>query len=470
MIKDFRTESDSLGSITVPATALYGAQTRRALENFQISGRSLHSSLVRATIRVKAAAADANKKCGALSLGQSQLIAEAAEKLLALSEAELLTHFPIDAYQAGAGTSQNMNANEVLANLAGELDGQPLGTYKTIHPNDHVNRSQSTNDTFPTAMRLALLEDSREWVRQLLLLAKSFETKAQAWKDIPKAGRTHLQDAVPMTLGQEFSGYADAIRRCANWIEQTRNELRSLGLGGSAAGTGLTVPPGFAQAAIEKLSELTGEKLRREQNLFESMQSQAPVSFYMGATRVAAIELTRICNDLRLLTSGPLTGLAEILLPAVQPGSSIMPGKVNPSILEMANQTWFSVLGYEQTVAHCMQAGQLELNVMMPMMAFSAIEATRIGTQAARTLRERCIDGLEPNRERLRRYFEATPQIATALSPVLGYEKAAKLVKIALERSVSVTDLVREQKLITEEQLQELLNVKTLTGSQNSTS
>ena len=460
----FRQEHDSLGNVNVPADALYGAQTYRAVQNFPISGRTAHPFLARAYLRIKAAAALANHKCGVLDEENSQLIKKAVEELLQISEREWPQIFPVDPYQAGAGTSQNMNANEVVANVANKIKGKPLGSYSPIHPNDHVNRSQSTNDSFPTAMRLAILEASGPLAIELEKLAATFHEKAEKWKYISKSARTHLQDAVPMTLGQEFAAYSATLTKSVKWIQDGRNALRELGIGGSAAGTGLTVPKGYTDSIIPELERLTGEKLNLAKNLCEAMQSQSPVTYYSSMMALLAIELTRICNDLRLMASGPSTGLSEILLPAVQPGSSIMPGKVNPSILEMANQSWFSVLGYHQTVMHCGQAGQLELNVMMPMMAYSMLEATLVATNTLSTLRLRCIDGLQPNESRLRRYFEATPQVATALSPKLGYEQTAKLVSESLQREMSVIDLVREKKLIAEDELKILLDPKTLTG------
>lgn len=459
-----REEHDSLGNIAIPADALYGAQTYRAVQNYPISGRTAHPALIRAYLRIKAAAAIANQECGAIPAEHSHLIIQAVDEILKHPEKDWPTFFPVDPYQAGAGTSQNMSINEVVANVANRIAGKPLGTYSPIHPNDHVNRSQSTNDSFPTAMRLAILEVSGPWVQEVEKLSHAFEKKAEKWKEIPKSARTHLQDAVPITLGQEFAAYAVTLKKCARWIENGRNELRELGIGGSAAGTGLTVPKGYTSSIQKALQKMTGEPLRISTNLCEAMQSQSPVTYYSSMLRLAAIELTRICNDLRLLASGPMTGLSEILLPAVQPGSSIMPGKVNPSILEMANQTWYSILGLDHTVASCGQAGQLELNVMMPIMAYSMLEGTHVATQATRILRERCIEGLEANEPRLKRYFESTPQIATALSPKLGYEKTAKLVKESLERDISVIDLVREQKLLSEEELKSLVNTRALTG------
>jgi aspartate ammonia-lyase len=459
-----RDEHDSLGIIQIPAEALYGAQTYRAVQNFPISGRTAHPALIRSYLRIKSAAATANHGCNVLDADNTKLITEAVADLLKVPTTEWPQIFPVDPYQAGAGTSQNMNTNEVVANMANKKAGKPLGTYFPVHPNDHVNRSQSTNDSFPTAMRLAILETSKGLVTQLETLSQELHLKAEKWMLIPKSGRTHLQDAVPMTLGQEFAAYSLTVKKCAKWIEDGRNELRELGIGGSAAGTGLTVPKGYSKAIVSELERLTGEKLHLATNLCEAMQSQSPVTYYSSMLRITALEMTRICNDMRLMASGPLTGLAEILLPAVQPGSSIMPGKVNPSILEMVNQTWFSVLGYDQTVAFSGQAGQLELNVMMPMMAYSMLEATQVATQATRILKEKCVDGLEPNEAKLRHYFESTPQIATALSPKLGYEKTADLVKESLKLGMSVIELVRQKKLIPEEELKLLLDTKALTG------
>jgi aspartate ammonia-lyase len=459
-----RQEKDSIGSVDVPQDALYGAQTARALRNFEISGRVPHASLISAYLHVKAAAARANHACGVLTAEHADLIARAIRELIILPRENMPEIFPLDPYQAGAGTSQNMNLNEVIANVANRIAGYPLGTYSPIHPNDHVNRSQSTNDSFPTAMRLALLETSQRVVEELQKTAEKFEQKASQWKDIPKSARTHLQDAVPMRMGQEFGAYATTLFRCAQWIKTSQDALRELGIGGSAAGTGLTVPKGYTQQVIAELSLLTGEPLRSAPDLCEAMQSQAPVMHYSSMLRVMALELTRICNDLRLLASGPMTGLAEILLPAVQPGSSIMPGKVNPSILEAANQTFFGVLGHDQAVAYAMQAGQLELNVMMPLMVFQLLEASQISERALRMLREKCIDGLEPNRPRLQRYYESTPQIATALSPLLGYEATASLVKEALASDKTVIELAREKKLLSDDQLATLLDPDKVLG------
>ena len=460
----FRIEKDSLGNVNVPETGLYGAQTVRALENYQISGRTAHPELIRAYLFLKKSAAEANLSSGVLPKALAEKIARAVDELL-LRESEWPQIFPVDPYQAGAGTSQNMCINEVIANVANGYEGAPLGTYAPIHPNDHVNCSQSTNDTFPTAMRIALLFASKSLESEIRALSESFLRKSKQWMTIPKSARTHLQDAVPMTLGQEFSGYGETLAKVADWVTFSREQLRVLGIGGTAAGTGINAPKNYRNSIVGALSKNTGEKLISASNLFEAMQSQSPVGLYSSMMRLMATELTRICNDLRLLASGPMTGLAEINLPAVQPGSSIMPGKVNPSILEMANQAMFSVIGYDQTISQCLMAGQLELNVMMPMMVYSALEATRISTRAVKTLREKCVDGLEPNEEKLKHYFESTPQIATALSPLLGYEKTAELVKEALKNGVSVVSLIKERNLIPATELEKLLNITALTSA-----
>lgn len=464
-MQNTRQEHDSLGVIEVPKNALYGAQTARALQNFKISGKFPHAALIHAFLRIKSAAAHANQISGVLKPELTHLIAQAVDELIVLPADKLPEIFPVDPYQAGAGTSQNMNINEVIANVANRMSGGPLGSYDPIHPNDHVNRSQSTNDTFPTAMRIALLEASQRVETELSRTAQALHEKANAWHEIPKSGRTHLQDAVPMRLGQEIMAYSGTMSRCSLWIQKSREELRELGIGGSAAGTGLTVPASYAEAMVRELSKLTGEPLRSAPDLVEAMQSQAVVMHYSSMLRITALELTRICNDLRLLASGPMTGLAELQLPAVQPGSSIMPGKVNPSILEAANQVFFGVLGHDQTVAQAMQAGQLELNVMMPVMAYHLLEASEIMANALKMLREKCINGLEPNRARLQHYFESTPQVATALSPRLGYEQTAKLVQESLALGTSVVELVRKRKLIPEAELAKLLELKSLTGA-----
>jgi aspartate ammonia-lyase len=434
-------------------------QTQRAIENFQISGEHTRPELIRAYLRIKAAAALANEKCGALDPPRAKLIHHAIRELFSLNEAEWSALFPIDIFQAGAGTNLNMNVNEVIAEAANRL-AQAGQAAPLVDAHDHVNCSQSTNDSFPSAMRMALVEAGALLAEELRLCAATLSRHARDWWEIPKAARTHLQDAPPIRLGQEVRAWSSTFSRLAAWIGDGRDACRELGLGGSAVGNGLNVPPGFQTIAIAEISRLSGEEFRSSPDLFEAMQSQAPVVFYTSMLKLMALELTRIGNDLRLLASGPMNGLAEITLPTVQSGSSIMPGKINPSVVEMANQTWFAVLGFDQTVAFAAQAGQLELNVMMPIMAHSALEATRISARALRTLRTLALEGLKPNLRRLREYYENTPQIATTLSPVLGYEKTAELVKEALSSGKNVIELVRSKALMPERLLNERIDPK----------
>ncbi|MBI3555083.1 MAG: aspartate ammonia-lyase [Deltaproteobacteria bacterium] len=456
-----RIEKDSLGEQQIPDEVYYGIQSHRASKNFPISNTQVHPALIRSFLKLKRAAAAANATTKALDRKRANAIIKAVDTLL---KEGFEKHFIVDAYQAGAGTSQNMNANEVLANKANKLLGHPLGKYEPVNPNDHVNMSQSTNDTFPTAMRLATLQLSAPVVEELQRLAESFATKARDFDGVLKAARTHLQDAVPIRLGQEFSAYADTIARCARIVEASRVHLRELGIGGSAAGTGINVPKGYRTAILKELKKLFHDPaLTLAPNMCMAMQSQLPMMLYSNALRATALELTRIVNDLRLLSSGPTNGLAEIILPSAQPGSSIMPGKVNPSILEMANQVLFKVLGNDTAMAFSMQAGQLELNVMMPVMAALATESSHILANALKTMRERCVDGIEANTEKCRSYAEHTSQIATALNPVLGYAKAGEVAKEALKTGKSIVQIVREQKLLSETQIKRLLDPKRLT-------
>jgi aspartate ammonia-lyase len=460
-----RTEKDSLGELKIDDGVYYGIQSYRASQNFQISGTQVHPELIRSYLLLKKAAARANQKVGVLDAALADAIANAIDDLL---KGDYLKYFIVDAYQAGAGTSQNMNANEVIANRANEMLGHALGSYAPIHPNDQVNQSQSTNDTYPTAMRLATLTLSRALGQELHLLARCFEKKAQEFDSVLKAARTHLQDAVPIRLGQEFSAYARVCDQVAELIQHAQHSLRELGIGGSAAGTGVNVPAGYRAAIISELQKIfADEKIRLSPNLVAAMQSQLPMMIYSNALRALALELTRIFNDLRLLSSGPTNGLQEITLPSSQPGSSIMPGKVNPSILEMGNQVCFKVLGNDTALAFAIQAGQLELNVMMPVMSQLALESTHLLTNMLRTVRERAIEGITANREQCAHYAESTSQIAAALNPILGYEKAGEIAKAALKKKMSVIALVREQKLLTEAQIQTLLDPCTLTEPKN---
>jgi aspartate ammonia-lyase len=457
---DKRTETDSLGQIEVPAEALYGAQTTRAVGNFPISGLRASVFLVRALAMVKLAAAEANRELGLISEEQGGAIARAAQEVL---EGKHHEWFVVDVFQAGAGVSLHMNANEVLANRAGQLLGEALGSYKKVHPNDHVNYGQSTNDVFPTAMRLSALLALEGLYPVLEGLAGSFAAKAEEFKDVLKAGRTHMQDAVPITLGQEFAAYAAAVREAEAAIRRGSVGLRALGLGGSAVGTGLNTHPEYRQKAVAKLARIAGLELHPAYDLRWAMQSCACMAEVSGALRTLALEMVRISNDLRLLSSGPNTGFNEIHLPSLQPGSSIMPGKVNPVLAELTAMVGFQVVGNDTATTMAVQAGQLELNVMMPAMAHNTLQSITILTNTLRELDVHCVRGITVNRERCAFYAESTIALATALNPYIGYRKAAELVKESVASGRSIVELAREKKLLSEEQIAEILDPKNMT-------
>lgn len=412
-----RIERDSLGDRELPADVYYGIQTARAVENFPISDWKPNPSLVTATVQIKKAAARVNAALGSLEPRIAHAIETAADEVLAGSFRD---QFVVDPFQAGAGTSHNMNANEVLANRAIELLGGQKGDYVVVHPNDHVNMSQSTNDVFPTAMRLAALEEGKALIGTLERPSTALHTKSIEFDNIVKSGRTHLQDAVPIRLGQEFGAYATSIHKNANRISEAREELKEIGLGGTAVGTR---PPGYRKRVVEELSQLTNESLRETADYFEAMQSMSPLVRLSGALKTLATDVIRIANDLRLLGSGPNTGLAEIKLPAVQPGSSIMPGKVNPVIAEMTDMVCFQVMGNDQTIAVAAQAGQLELDVMMPVISFNLSMSLHILTSALSALRERCVEQITADEERCRWYVENSVSLVTVLNPGIGYAR-----------------------------------------------
>jgi aspartate ammonia-lyase len=458
-----RIERDSLGERELPADVYYGIQTARAIENFPISGFKPYPSLVTATIRIKKAAARVNSALGSLDPRIASAIDAAADEVLA---GALRDQFLVDPFQAGAGTSHNMNANEVLANRAIELLGGERGDYSVVHPNDHVNMAQSTNDVFPTAMRLAALEMADKLSISLDRLASSLRTKSQEFDHIVKSGRTHLQDAVPIRLGQEFSAYATAIHKNANRIARSADELKEVGLGGTAAGTGLNAPPGYRKRVIEELSRVTNQELRATEDYFEAMQSMSPFVGLSGALRTLATDVIRIANDLRLLGSGPNTGLSEINLPAVQPGSSIMPGKVNPVIAEMTAMVCFQVMGNDLSIATAAQAGQLELNVMMPVIAFDLLMSLAILTSGLTVLRERCVEGLTANEERCRWYVEHSVSLITALNPIIGYSRAAEIAKRAIARGKTIREIIEEEGLLTSEELAKVMDTRAMTENE----
>ncbi len=455
-----RIEKDSLGDVRVPSAAYWGSQAERTRGLFQISGLTEHATMIDAYVLLKKACAQVNTDLGLLESEQGRAIVQAADEVLG---GKFRDQFPIDVFHMGAGTSLNMNVNEVLANRAEEILGGNLGEYTKVNANDHVNYGQSTNDTFPTAMRVMARLMMEPLFASLDRMTDAFAAKGVEFDGILKSARTHLQDAVPIRLGQEFTAYATSLRRCRGWLEKAAWELEELGIGGSAAGTGLNTHPEYRFAVVKQLQAETGIPFRATDDLREAMQSQLCMAALAAGLRLLCLEMTRITNDLRLLCSGPLTGLAEIVLPSVQPGSSIMPGKVNPSMAENMNIVLFQVLGQCQTLDYCVQAGQLELNVMMPGMAFSAQFSLQILTNTFDTFTENCVKGIKADAERCAYYAETSPSLATALNAHIGYKKAAEVVKIALAEKRSIPDVVREMGLLSEETLKLALDPALLT-------
>ncbi len=450
-----RTEKDSLGEKQVPAEAYYGIQTQRAVENYPISGHRAHPRMIRAVGMIKKAAAIANRELNLIDAKRAAAIVRAAEEVIA---GKLDEQFVVDVYQAGAGVSFHMNANEVIANRAIEILGGRRGNYEVCHPNDHVNFGQSTNDVYPTAMRLAAILLFEEVFESLGELERSFARKGKAFDHILKSGRTHLMDAVPIRLGQEFAAYATAMRRAAEVLREAQNHLRELGLGGSAVGTGVNTHPRYQKLVTQHLGKISGQKLVPTDDLRYMMQSNLAMSVASAALRNLALELIRITNDLRLLSSGPNTGLAEIFLPALQPGSSIMPGKINPVMGELTAMVGFQVLGADIATAMAVQAGQLELNVMMPAMAWNVLHAAEILKNTMRVLADKCVDGITVNEERCHFYANATISIAAALNPYIGYAAAAEIAKESVKTGRTVTEIALERKLLDEKLMREILD------------
>ncbi len=441
MESDTRIERDSLGEIRVPANALYGAQTQRAVENFPISGLKPWPAFIWSMAMIKRAAAEVNRDLGLLEERPANAIIQAAQEVI---DGKWNDQFVVDPFQAGAGTSHNMNVNEVIANRATQILGGKLGEY-LVHPNDHVNMAQSTNDTIPTAIRLGCLWRVDELVSTLTGLVEALNAKAAEFDDIVKSGRTHLQDAVPVRLGQEFGAYARAVERDGQRIREAAERLRRLGIGGTAVGSGLNAHPEYHARMVARLSELTGLRLTTSDNLFESMQSMADAAAFSGSLRTLALTLIRIANDLRLLASGPATGLDEIRFPAMQPGSSIMPGKVNPVMAEMLDMAMFHVVGCDTTVAFAAQAGQLELNVMMPIIAHNLFEAMQIIIGSVQAFTDRAVKGLTANREKAEGWLSKNAIIVTALNPLIGYSQGAQLVKDSLANNISIRELIEQK-------------------------
>jgi aspartate ammonia-lyase len=457
---DTRREKDPLGPLDVPNDALYGVQTLRAKENFPISELRPLRPFVVAQVWIKKAAALTHKETGRLDAKLADAIVKAADEVLA---GKYLDQFIVDPFQAGAGTSHNMNANEVLANRANEILGHKRGEYSPVHPNDHVNMAQSTNDTIPTNIRLSTLSQLDAFVAAFEELRDAFVAKGREFDDVVKAGRTHLQDAMPIRLGQEFTAYAGSLDRGLRRVKQAADYLRDLGIGGSAVGTGVTVEPQYPALMVKHLKELSGLELRVGQDRVQLMQSMGDVAAFSAQMRVLAIDLSKIVSDLRLMVMGPRTGIDEITLPAVQPGSSIMPGKINPSIPEMVNQVCFQVMGCDTTVAIASEHGQLELNVMMPVIAFNVLLSMRILTHAATVLARKCVTGIEANREMCAYWVERSAALATALAPQIGYAKAAEISKQSVKEGVLIRDLVKRDGIIPADQVDEVLDLRKMT-------
>ena len=459
MSEDYRTEHDSMGEVRVPADALWRAQTQRAVENFPISGTVLEPRLVGALALVKQAAARANRDLGVLDDASATAIEEAAAQV---ASGEHGDHFPVDVFQTGSGTSSNMNMNEVLATLAGRAGTE-------VHPNDHVNASQSSNDTFPTAIHvaatLAVVEDLQP---ALQVLHDSLAAKAGEFADAVKSGRTHLMDATPVMLGQELGGYAATLALATERLDAVLPRVRELPLGGTAVGTGINTPAGFASRAIDALGELSGQPFTEARDHFEAQGTRDSLVELSGVLRTIAVGLTKICNDLRWMASGPTTGLAEIRLPDLQPGSSIMPGKVNPVLPEATLMVCAQVVGNDAAVAWAGASGSFELNVQMPVIARNVLESARLLSTSSRLLAERCVDGITADTERMRAYAESSPSVVTPLNRVIGYEEAAKVVKQAMAEGATIRDTVVamgyvERGEITEEQLDDALDVASMT-------
>ena len=450
-----RTEKDSLGTKELPADVYYGVQTARAVENYPISGMRAHATLIRALGMVKEAAAEANRDLGLIDTKIADAIVKSAKEV---EQGKWDKEFVVDVFQAGAGVSFHMNTNEVIANRAVEILGGQLGDYSKVHPNDHVNYGQSTNDVFPTGMRLATLLELEKLYPVLDSLIAALDKKGKEFHHILKSGRTHMQDAVPMRLGQEFTAYAGAIRRAKDAIRTSAELLRELGLGGSAVGTGINTHPDYRELAIKTLSRISGQKLVPVDDMRYAMQSNLAMASVSSALRNLALEVIRISNDLRLLSSGPNTGFAEINLPALQPGSSIMPGKINPVIPELAAMVSFQVVGNDVAVAMAVQAGQLELNVMMPTMAYSVLQSITILTNMLRQFTDKCVAGITANDNRCNFYVQATVALATALNNYIGYEKGAEIAKEAVATGRSIIEIAREKKLLSEKEINEILD------------
>ena len=458
----FRIDKDSLGKVKVPSGAYYGPFTARAINQYKVTGQKAHANLVRAFVMIKRSSALANRELKALDSVKSKAIVKACDEILS---GRLLDQFVVEAINSGAGTAFNMNTNEVIANRALEILGKEKGNYEIVSPNDHVNMSQSSNDTFPTAMHVAILLNMEETVVSLDRLITSLQKKAKKFSGIAKIGRTHLMDAIPVTLGAEFEQYAYSLMQSRAILVQAMDGLCYVGLGGTAVGTGANAPKAYRQLAIKYLSKISGVALKPSANMFYSLQSKLDIANCSSALRNLAIELTKMANDIRLMASGPTAGLAEILIPAVHAGSSIMPGKVNPSLAECLNMVCFNIIGNDVSVAMAAQAGQFELNVMLPGMLKCVLDSTDMLKNFLPVFAANMVDGIEANRDKLESYIEKSPVLVTLLNPYIGYLKAAEIYKESLKTGKGIRELVLAKKLMTKDQLDKALSKKNILGS-----
>ncbi|MBI5177903.1 MAG: class II fumarate hydratase [Nitrospinae bacterium] len=457
----YRTESDSLGQMEVPADAYYGVHTTRSIHNFPISGLTVPPEQIRAIALLKLACAKANMELGLLPMTKGNAIVKAAREV---AEGKFPGQFPIDIFQAGSGTSTNMNVNEVIANRADELLGGKRGARGLVHPNDHVNMGQSTNNVFPSSIRVAALPRLFALIASAEAFRKTLARNGRKFDRIIKSGRTHLQDAVPIRMGQVFSAFAYAIEKDVERLKSKIPHISELGVGGNAVGTGINTHPRFRALIIKHLNRETGLTFRVTKNGIEATHGTNDLADLSAAAQTLAVDVARICNDLRLMASGPLTGFNEIRLPAVEPGSSIMPGKINPSICEAANMTCLKVFGNHQTITLAALAAQLELNVTMPVTGYALLESLNILSAAIRVLDEKCVVGIEVNAEQCRKYAMESPSIATFLNPVIGYDRAAAVVKKALKEKMTVPQVVLEEGILTQAELKKILDPKRLTS------
>jgi aspartate ammonia-lyase len=458
----FRIDKDSLGEVKVPSSAYYGPFTARAVNQYKVTGQKAHINLIRAYVMIKRSAALANKKLKALDNDKAQVIIKACDEILA---GNLIDEFVVETINSGAGTAFNMNTNEVIANRALEILGKTKGEYEMISPNDHVNMSQSSNDTFPTAMHVAILVNMMETLSSLDKLIASLQRKARQFSKLIKIGRTHLMDAIPVTLGAEFGQYAYSLKQARARLVQAMDGLSYIGLGGTAVGTGANTPKGYRQLVIRYLSTVSGLDLKSSENMFYSLQSKYDVANCSSALRNLAIDLNKMANDIRMMASGPTAGFAEILIPAVHAGSSIMPGKVNPSLAECLNMICFNIIGNDVSVAMAAQAGQFELNVMLPGMLKCVLDSTDMLKNFLPIFAVNLVDGIEANKDRLESYIEKSPVLVTLLNPYIGYLKAAEVYKESLKTNKSIRELVLNKGLMSKEQLDKVLSKENILGA-----